>query len=179
MRPIAHWASTVLTLGVLPMLGTVVVFAQQDDHRQQLAGRLAAMPLQGIKDCGILVENLNADAISGGLNERNLQRQLSERLSAIGVRTGDLKAYSPTAPYLYLSVLVSKFSTAGYAFSISLELHELVIPVRDRTAVFSGTTWQGERVAAVGRNALSSTITRTLTALVEEFRKDHSSVNPR
>src|SRR5260370_42660521 len=98
VRSIAHWASKALILVGLLLLRIGSVFAQQDDHTQQLVrqmgAKLAAMPLQGIKACGVLVENLNEEAISGGLNEPKLQREGSAKLSAIGLRPGDVNASS-------------------------------------------------------------------------------------
>jgi hypothetical protein len=133
------------------------------------------MPLQGIKDCGVLVENLNEEAIGGGLNERTLQREVSAKLSAIGLRTGDANA-SPN-PYIYVNVLVSKIATAGYVFAVRLELHEQVIPVRDKAVLFFGTTWQRMTQSTAGRDGLALKVTEALSVLLDEFRKDYSSVN--
>src|ERR1700730_16024422 len=107
MRSMADWASTTLILVGLPLLGIGSAFAQQD-HTEQLlrkaAAKLAAMPLQGMQDCGVVVENMNQESISGGLKERNLQREVSAKLSTIGLKTGD--AVATSNPYIYVNVLV-------------------------------------------------------------------------
>lgn len=140
-----------------------------------MAAKLAAMPLQGIKDCGILVENLNEEAIKGGLNERKLQSEVSAKLGAIGVRTENVNASSN--PNIYVNVLVSTISNAGYFFSVTLELHEQVSPVRDKAVVFSGTTWHRLAQSTADRNSLPLKVAGALSALLDEFRKDYFLVN--
>jgi hypothetical protein len=176
MKSIAQLLSRALILVGFSLLGVGSVFAQQNDQLLgKMAAKLAAMPLQGIKDCGILIENLDEVAIRGGLNERNLQREVSAKLDAIGLRAGDANAFSN--PYIYVNVLVDKIPRAGYAFSVSLELTEQVIPVRDKAILFSGVTWRHKALNTAGLDNLSSKVSQALSVLLDEFRRDYVSVN--
>ena len=96
----------------------------------QSRGKTEARSLQALKDCAIVVDDLNEDATRGGLNERNLRREVAAKLSAIGIHTGN--APSLSSPFLRVSVLVTRLPNAGYVFAVALELRELVVPERDK-----------------------------------------------
>jgi hypothetical protein len=126
--------------------------------------------------CGVLVENLNQDGIRGGLNERNLQRDAEAKLRGLGI-TVLAPAATADKPYIYVNVLVSKISGAGYIFAVSLALHEYVRPERDKTLSLSATTWERTTQSGADQNSLPPKVARGLSLLFEEFRKDYELVN--
>jgi hypothetical protein len=160
---------------LLLSLGTLV--GQQEDRAQQLidkiATKLAAMPLQRLKESGVLVEGLSEEAIRGGLNERKLQREVEAKLRSIGLRIVD----SHTAqPYMYINVLASRISTI-YVFTITLELHEQVIPVRDQSMLYGGTTWHRAVQSTAAQDGLPPKVIEGLSLLLNEFKEAYLLVN--
>jgi hypothetical protein len=157
MESRTHWLAKALNLAVFLVLGAAPVFAQQNDFAKQFWNKVAAKQkaraLEGLKDCGLVVEDLSEDATRGGLNERNLQREVATRLSAIGIKTGN--APSLSSPFMYVSVLVTRLSNGGYVFAVTLELREMVVPEREKDKeanLFLATTWSQFSGGTANRN---------------------------
>ena len=161
------------------LISAGLLLSQQEDPAEKLLREIGqavgAMPLQGLKDCSVVIETLNEEGVRAGLNERTLQRDVEGRLRGLGIRA--VNADFSGRPYIYLKVHVSTLAGAGHIFFASLELHEMVTPKRDQSIVLGATTWHRIIQSGAAKNGLASKVSQALSVLFDDFRKDYSQVN--
>lgn len=160
------------------LLVCVAASAQTDAANavfMRMATNVRVRPLKSLTTCGLALDDLSADAIQGGLNERVLQRTMSSQLTRLGIRISD--GASLEGPFISATVSVTKLGSAGYSFSILLELRELTQPERDKGALFLSTTWRQFATGAADRTGLAAKVMDSLTLLLNDFKRDNALAN--
>lgn len=131
--------------------------------------------LKGLEAIHVLVENLTPEVERLGLTRQALQTDVELLLHKYGIET----TKSPLSHVLYIKVSVLPNDLGFVAFSISVDLTDLVIPVRNPTiTIVDARVWHNGSVGSVGKNRIRS-IHENVKDVVEIFINDYLAANPR
>jgi len=136
--------------------------------------------LRGLREIGVLIEDLNDDAKAAGLTRLTLQMDVALKLRKVGIKV------SGFIPYLYIRVnsiavaYISGEKTGAHVYVVNVRLCETVSLERDPAKiVFSATTWTRDGFGFVPKNvSLSQTVRQAVADNVDEFINDYLAANP-
>jgi hypothetical protein len=131
--------------------------------------------LRGLKAMRVLVENIKTDVVSAALSQNQLKTDTELQLRKAGIRVES----TPGLPFLYIRVTAQKRNVLReelYAFSIMVEVHQMVTLARDLSILTWGVTWSSGSIGTVGISQLSS-IRDLVAEHVEKFISDYLAVN--
>jgi len=130
--------------------------------------------LYGLKGVCLIVEGLNPVIEKNGLLTSRLQTDVEEELGKAGIPVLPKEGW-PTAPVLYVNVSAHR-SDELFFYSISVELHQLVILARDPAIEIQAPTWNVGSVGFVGSANLYQ-IRRGVKMHIEEFVSDYKATS--
>lgn len=109
-----------------------------------------------------------------------LQTDVELKLRQAGIRVvSRIERLSiPGAPYLYVNVNMLQVPAGVVAYSVHVELVQLVRLERDASTSILGTTWGTGRVGTVGMSQLS-TLRGPVRDCVDKFLNAYLEANPR
>ena len=138
--------------------------------------------LQGLKELGVVVEDLHSSIKADGLEESTIRTDVELKLRLAGIKVVPMEEISrtPGGEHLHVNVNVLPLQNApAYAISYSVELRESVHLSRDPMIVVPGAiTWSTGGVAIV----MKGNITRVrdkIKDFLEEFINDYLAANPK
>ena len=124
--------------------------------------------LKGISSFEVVVEQLHKDSNDIGLTKDRLITVTELKLR----REGLLSSGGLLSPYVYINVNV-----VGVAFSISLEIHDMVQLVRDPSIIKTASTWDTSTTGTHGGDP--EYIVTALNKLLDIFLNDYYKANPK
>lgn len=134
--------------------------------------------LKGLAGVHVLVERIPADMEAAGLTEELVRSEVEGRLKKAGLKLLSRKDFigQPGAPRLYIQLNSAKYkgrflwSSEKIAFSIRLDLGQLVKLSRNPEIEVHATTWQTSLVGYADDKKLQ-TVRDDLAAMVDRFIK--------
>ena len=136
--------------------------------------------LKGLSGVRVVVETLRPEVEQAGLSRATIQSDVEFRLrqAGIGVLTESVRA--PGNPLLYVILVLHQGPLGLYAYSLDVELDQLVSIVRDGSVNPAlGTTWRAYPVVGTVGASNLNTIREDIGELVDDFVKAYLSVNPK
>jgi hypothetical protein len=135
--------------------------------------------LRGLQGVYVLIENMTTDAEKNGLTTQQLQTDVELKLRQNGIKVLSQSELHSTDGNPYLYVMVNYQIRNDIAiFSISLELHQEILLVRDSTKDCLATTWHKGATGGAGINNIQF-IREHVKDLVDMFINDYLAVNPK
>ena len=163
-----------LRLLALPLAAALILSASRPASAQ---AKVPADPsLKGLKGVLVVVEDLDAVALSLGLTQDQLTRAVAERLQKGGVTalSRDEWLLTQGRPVLYVNVHFSSGKTKDlYAVSVSVALVQMVLLDRDRDVRLPARTWQTATVGSVAGNETAGVLAQVgfrIDDFAQEFR---------
>ena len=153
-----------------------------------LASRAAAQPLtaeerdtfKGLPGVSVFVEPLYDNAEHDGLTKASIQSDVEQRLREGGVRVftglGDSERQSRAAPDLHVSVTAVRRDSGLYAYTITVELSQIVSSLVSNQR-FWASTWKSGATGSVGAHQLSA-VRDSVRKHVDRFISDWLAVHP-
>jgi len=138
---------------------------------------LEVKSLRGVVGVHVVVESLAADLVSDGLTTDSLEKTVTDRLSAGGIRllTEDELSQDGAAIF-YISLASVKNDKGLYACDIHAEVIQAAALTRDPHILTPATTWTSTTVGIVGASNVRQ-LNDTVGRLADEFVRDYKSVN--
>jgi hypothetical protein len=134
---------------------------------------------KGLPGVSVFVEPLYDSAERAGLTKAIIQRDVEQRLRERGVRVfGDLsdsQRQSPAAPDLHVSVTAVSRGNGLYAYSVTVELSQIVSSVVTNQR-FWASTWRSGVTGSVGARQLTG-VRESVKKQVDKFINDWLAVN--
>ena len=130
--------------------------------------------LYGFEGVGVLVENLNPVIEKNGLLTSRLQTDVEEELSKAGIRVLPGSEIGPADPLLYINVNAHKLDELFF-YSISVELHQLVILVRDPSMETLATTRNVGSIGSVNLYEIRGAVKEHIKEFIGDYKA--TSVN--
>jgi hypothetical protein len=134
--------------------------------------------LGGLRQVGVQVEPVNADAERDGLLREDLRAIVEAALQASGIGVVDtphLFADIRGTPFLHVDVMTIRVD-GRYAYSVRLELWQAVRLERDPAISTLGATWSGAQVVGTVEAERLVEVTAAVRAAVQEFTRDCAAV---
>ncbi len=133
--------------------------------------------LKGVKGVHVVVESLAPDIVSDGLTADMLEKTITSRLTAGGIRllTED-ELSEEGAAIFYVSLASIKGERGLYACDVHAEVIQAVALTRDPQILTPATTWTSTTVGIVGASNVGQ-LTDTVAKIADEFVRDYKSVN--
>jgi hypothetical protein len=128
--------------------------------------------LRGIRAIKVVVENLKPDVERDGLNASTLQTDVELKLRQAGIRVEE------TTAYLYVRVTTLK-REAMYAYSMTANLSQHVVLVRDPAISANAVTWNALGGIGMVGSARLSVIRDYVRDVVDEFVNAYLAANPK
>jgi hypothetical protein len=120
----------------------------------------------------VVVENLKPDVERDGLNASTLQTDVELKLRQAGIRVEE------TTAYLYVRVTTLK-REAMYAYSMTANLSQHVVLVRDPAISANAVTWNALGGIGMVGSARLSVIRDYVRDVVDEFVNAYLAANPK
>jgi hypothetical protein len=134
---------------------------------------------KGLPGVSVFVEPLFESAERAGLTKAIIQRDVEQRLRERGVRVftdlSDSQRQSPAAPDLHVAVTAVPRGNGLYAYSITVELSQIVSSVVTNQR-FWASTWRSGVTGSVGALHLTS-VRDSVKKHVDRFINDWLAVN--
>jgi hypothetical protein len=135
--------------------------------------------LRGIFGLGLVIEDVSPDATADGLSQEAIRNAVEQTLRSKGIRLLTERTRSESAPYLYINVNTLKEELGLYAYSVNVDLKQVVGLLSLKNKRTWGTTWSASVVGMVRQENLSQIIADGVEPLVKDFATDFASANPR
>jgi hypothetical protein len=135
--------------------------------------------LRGIIGLGLVIEDISPDAAADGLSQDAIRTAVELTLRSKGIRLLTERTRSESAPYLYINVNTLKEELGLYAYSVNVDLKQLVGLLSMKNKKTWGTTWSASVIGMVRQENLSQIIADAVEPLVNDFVNDFRSANPR
>jgi hypothetical protein len=135
-------------------------------------------PLVGLKGVQVVVEGPGLEAERLGLSKNQIKTDVERRLQKAGVRvlTNQEEVETPGRPQLYVKIGASINKMGIFAYSINVDLIEIVTLFTGETAF--ATVWEKGEAGSVGLNNINQIQSR-ITILVDKFINDYLAANPK
>ncbi len=136
--------------------------------------------LRGLKGVSVEIEKLSFNIEKDGLKREQIKTdvELKLRLAGIKVVTEEESINEPGQPYLFVNVNSNKSELGFYSFSITIELNQLVLLIRDLDTIFTACTWSTKTVGFAGVEKVGQ-IRDYIKDDVDLFINDYLFVNPK
>lgn len=160
------------TVAVLLLVSPCVNAEDVSDNKESL---------RGIKSMWVRVGRLPRKAKEIGFNRDKIRTEVESKIQTAGIKVvhREESRAIPNIPCLYVKMLLSE-GKSNLAYAVVVEVREEVYLTRDPNLKRSATPWWriiiGEHTGGKG---VENEITDTLKILLDEFLRDHLSVNPR
>ena len=163
---------------VLVIIFLFTMVCASDVSAQELGYQIES--LRGIKGVNVLIELLNPDIEKDGLKKEQIKTdvELKLRLAGIKVLNEEELLNEPGQPYLHVNVNSNKSELGFYSFSITIELNQLVLLIRDLDTIFTACTWSTKTVGFAGVEKVGQ-IRDYIKDDVDLFINDYLFVNPK
>ena len=135
--------------------------------------------LRGIFGLGLVIEDVSPDAAADGLSQDAIRTAVEQTLRSKGIRLLTERTRSESAPYLYINVNTLKEELGLYAYSVNVDLKQVVGLLSMKNKKTWGTTWSASVIGMVRQENLTQIITDAVEPLVNDFVNDFRSANPR
>ena len=137
--------------------------------------------LKGIAAIGVVVDDVDRDAVNDGLNKPEIATAVIQQLKRGGVKvvTGNELASVPGQPRLVVYINTIKHSGGVYSFTVSLSLDQMMILQRDASMSMIAPSWSLLGTGASLPEDLNGDINEYTKLLVDQFIKDYNSANKR
>ena len=136
------------------------------------AGPKQAESLRGLKRFDVLIEHLNADEESIGLNTDTLKVDVELRLRTAGIKiVSDLDA-----PYVYVCINVLRIEdlrVAAYSVAVRVQSNVKIIQTGKMT---NATIWESGKIGTGSSVLLRDAVRKTIGGLVDQLTHDILSV---
>lgn len=138
---------------------------------------LEVKSLKGVMGVHVVVESIASELISDGLTMDSLEKTITNRLEAAGIRllTEDELSQDGAAIF-YISLASVKNDKGLYACDVHAEVIQAAALARDPRILTPATTWTSTTVGIVGASNVRQ-LNDTVRKLADEFVKDYLSVN--
>ncbi len=146
---------------------------------------LARATLKGLRGVHVIVENIDSEAERAGLAQATLRTDVELKLRQAGIAVlSRTEAFAtPGKPVLYLDVHARAprgAASGSYAYSIHLELQQLVVLERNAAMILLAPTWSTPGGVGIVASAQLSTVVReNVRDEVDRFINAWLSVNPK
>ena len=135
--------------------------------------------LRGIFGMGLVIEDVSPDAAADGLSQDAIRTAVEQILRSKGIRLLTERTRSESAPYLYINVNTLKEELGLYAYSVNVDLKQVVGLLSMKNKKTWGATWSASVIGMVRQENLTQIITDAVEPLVNDFVNDFRSANPR
>lgn len=135
--------------------------------------------LRGIFGLGLVIEEVSPDASTDGLSQEAIRATVEQALRAKGIRLLTERTRSGSAPYLYINVNTLKEELGLYAYTVTVDLKQLVGLLSMKSKKTWGTTWSASVLGMVRQENVNQIIADGVEPLVKDFVDDFLAANPR
>ena len=134
--------------------------------------------LRGLDGVVALTNKLNPDFAKDGLTSDSVQQIVEQRLKAGGIKvlSKDDITKSPGTPLLLVNISLMESEPGMYAYSLDLELYQVVLLARDTEIPSLARTWSEGIVGSVSASNMKQLNTR-ISSLIDEFVSDFMTAN--
>jgi hypothetical protein len=138
---------------------------------------LEVKSLRGVMGVHVVVESLAADLVGDGLTTGSLEKTITDRLTAGGIRLlSEDELSQDGAAIFYISLASVKSDKGLYACDVHAEVIQAAALTRDPHILTPATTWTSTTVGMVGASNVRQ-LNDTVGKLADEFVRDYLSVN--
>ena len=159
-----------LLIGILVWGNIGVVNALDSGSRESLRGMFGL---------GLVIEEVSPDASADGLSQEAIRTTVEQALRSKGIRLLTERTRSGSSPYLYINVNTLKEELGLYAYTVTVDLKQLVGLLSMKNKKTWGTTWSASVIGMVRQENVNQIITDAVEPLVKDFVDDFLAVNPR
>ena len=159
-----------LLIGVLLWGNIGVVHALDSGSRESL---------RGIIGLGLVIEEVSPDASTDGLSHESIRSTVEQALRSKGIRLLTDRTRSGSSPYLYINVNTLKEELGLYAYTVTVDLKQLVGLPSMKNKKTWGTTWSASVIGMVRQENVNQIIADAVEPLVKDFVDDFLAANPR
>ncbi len=159
-----------LLIGILVWGNIGVVNALDSGSRESLRGMFGL---------GLVIEEVSPDASADGLSQEAIRTTVEQALRSKGIRLLTERTRSGSSPYLYINVNTLKEELGLYAYTVTVDLKQLVGLLSMKNKKTWGTTWSASVIGMVRQENVSQIITDAVEPLAKDFIDDFIAVNPR
>ena len=135
--------------------------------------------LRGIIGLGLVIEEVSPDASTDGLSHEAIRSTVEQALRSKGIRLLTERTRSGSSPYLYINVNTLKEELGLYAYTVTVDLKQLVGLLSMKNKKTWGTTWSASVIGMVRQENVNQIIADAVDPLVKDFVDDFLAVNPR
>ncbi|CUS38455.1 MAG: hypothetical protein IPP12_21175 [Nitrospira sp.] len=159
-----------LLIGILVWGNIGVVNALDSGSRESLRGMFGL---------GLVIEEVSPDASADGLSQEAIRTTVEQALRSKGIRLLTERTRSGSSPYLYINVNTLKEELGLYAYTVTVDLKQLVGLLSMKNKKTWGTTWSASVIGMVRQENVNQIITDAVEPLAKDFIDDFIAVNPR
>ncbi len=159
-----------LLIGILVWGNIGVVNALDSGSRESLRGMFGL---------GLVIEEVSPDASADGLSQEAIRTTVEQALRSKGIRLLTERTRSGSSPYLYINVNTLKEELGLYAYTVTVDLKQLVGLLSMKNKKTWGTTWSASVIGMVRQENVNQIITDAVEPLAKDFVDDFIAVNPR
>ena len=159
-----------LLIGILVWGNIGVVNALDSGSRESLRGMFGL---------GLVIEEVSPDASADGLSQEAIRTTVEQALRSKGIRLLTERTRSGSSPYLYININTLKEELGLYAYTVTVDLKQLVGLLSMKNKKTWGTTWSASVIGMVRQENVNQIITDAVEPLVKDFVDDFLAVNPR
>ncbi|MBS0151016.1 MAG: hypothetical protein JSR31_08745 [Nitrospira sp.] len=159
-----------LLIGILVWGNIGVVHALDSGSRESLRGMFGL---------GLVIEEVSPDASTDGLSQEAIRSTVEQALRSKGIRLLTERTRSGSSPYLYININTLKEELGLYAYTVTVDLKQLVGLLSMKNKKTWGTTWSASVIGMVRQENVNQIITDAVEPLVKDFVDDFLAVNPR
>ena len=135
--------------------------------------------LRGMFGLGLVIEEVSPDASADGLSQEAIRTTVEQALRSKGIRLLTERTRSGSSPYLYINVNTLKEELGLYAYTVTVDLKQLVGLLSMKNKKPWGTTWSASVIGMVRQENVNQIITDAVEPLAKDFIDDFIAVNPR
>lgn len=134
--------------------------------------------LRGLDGVIALTNRINPDLAQDGLTTDGVQQIVEQRLKASGIKllTREELPDNPGTPLLLVNLSMMESEPGLYAYSLDLELYQVVLLARDTDIPSLARTWSEGVVGVISSNNINQLNDR-ISALIDEFVNDYMMAN--
>ncbi|MDH4153287.1 MAG: DUF4136 domain-containing protein [Nitrospira sp.] len=135
--------------------------------------------LRGLFGLGLVIEDVSPDASADGLSQETLRSTIEQALRSKGIRLLTERTRSGSSPYLYVNVNTLKEELGLYAYTVTVDLKQLVGLLSIKNKKTWGTTWSASVIGMVRQENVNQIIADAVEPLIKDFVDDFLAANPR
>ena len=135
--------------------------------------------LRGIFGLGVVIEEVSPDASADGLSQEAIRSTIEQALRSKGIRLLTERTRSGSTPYLYININTLKEELGLYAYTVTVDLKQLVGLPSMKNKKTWGTTWSASVLGMVRQENVNQIIADAVEPLIKDFTDDFVAANPR